>query len=62
MNTYNIAVRMKLCLEEYMREYPAFKSKPIGAPHSDARVHQKKMSDLEVDAKHAIMDWMEFDK
>lgn len=31
----------------YMREYPAFRSMPVGAPHSPARIEQDRRIALE---------------
>lgn len=41
-------------LKEYIEEYPAFRSKPIGAPHSLKRMEQERQIALEDKALKAL--------
>lgn len=41
-------------LKEYLEEYPAFRSKPIGAPNSSKRAEQERQIALEDRAKRAL--------
>lgn len=42
------------CLRDYAGTYPAFRSKPVGAPGSPARMEQDFQIDLEARSKAAI--------
>jgi hypothetical protein len=49
------AKRFRHLLREYMEEYPAFRAKPVGAPHSEARCEQQRRIQLEDEAR-ALLD------
>ena len=54
---WNAVIRMKFCLQEYILNHPAFRSKPVGAPGSEARNLQQLAIGLEDEAKQAIADF-----
>lgn len=45
---------LKLILWEYVREYPAFRGKPVGAPNSEKRREQERLIALEDRAKKLL--------
>jgi hypothetical protein len=51
------AQRMKARLQEYILNHPAFRSKPVGADGSAARLTQTQEIWLEDAAKQAIADF-----
>lgn len=46
--------QMLAIIKRYMRTYPAFRARPVGAPGSQKRIEQEDQIDLEDDARAAI--------
>jgi hypothetical protein len=49
------AVALREVLREYLAEYPAFRSRPVGGPQSKARVRQDSLASLE-DRARALLE------
>lgn len=48
--------KLRAALAEYMRLYPAFRCKPLGAPHSEKRQEQDAAIALEDRARKLLKD------
>lgn len=48
--------KLRATLAEYMRLYPAFRGKPVGAPNSEKRQEQKALIALEDRARKLLKE------